>query len=165
MKRRNGNGITMNRAFAKLLSDGSEVERLSARVAELEGVRDELSKIGVDQRTRIAELETGLRLLLNYAEKQTCLHEETHRAGTIWEICDMCGRRWADDRGGKPEYEEPEAFTNAHALLNNRMDHHAGVCQQVIPESGGHIESADCWCRPTVEEHPGGTLIIHNQTH
>lgn len=36
---------------------------------------------------------------------------------------------------------------------------------QEIPESGGHIESADCWCGPTVEEHPGGTLIIHNQTH
>lgn len=34
-----------------------------------------------------------------------------------------------------------------------------------IPESGGHIESADCWCGPTVEEHPSGTLIIHNQTH
>ena len=34
-----------------------------------------------------------------------------------------------------------------------------------IPESGGHIESADCWCSPTVEEHPGGRLVIHNQTH
>ncbi len=36
---------------------------------------------------------------------------------------------------------------------------------RVIPESGGHIESADCWCGPTVEEHLCGTLIIHNQTH
>lgn len=34
-----------------------------------------------------------------------------------------------------------------------------------IPDSGGHIESADCWCGPTVEEHPGGRLVIHNQTH
>lgn len=34
-----------------------------------------------------------------------------------------------------------------------------------IPYSGGHLESADCWCEPTVEEHPGGTLIIHNRTH
>lgn len=36
---------------------------------------------------------------------------------------------------------------------------------QVIPDSGGHTESPDCWCGPTVEDHPGGTLIIHNQTH
>lgn len=34
-----------------------------------------------------------------------------------------------------------------------------------IPDSGGHLESADCWCGPTVEEHPGGTLIIHIRTH
>lgn len=36
---------------------------------------------------------------------------------------------------------------------------------RVIPDSGGHLESADCWCAPTVEEHPGGTLVIHNQIH
>lgn len=34
-----------------------------------------------------------------------------------------------------------------------------------IHDSGGHIESADCWCGPTVEEHPGGRLVIHNRTH
>lgn len=71
------------------------------RIRDLEGVRDELSKIGVDQRARIAELEAEV----------------------------------------------------------------ARLKARVIPESGGHLESADCWCDPTVEEHPGGTLIIHNQTH
>lgn len=37
MSRRNENGISMNRAFAKLLSDGSEVDRLRAELDELRG--------------------------------------------------------------------------------------------------------------------------------
>jgi hypothetical protein len=45
--------------------------------------------------------------LLRYAETNTCLHEETHRGGSIWEICDRCGKTWADDEGGKP--------SNAHS--------------------------------------------------
>jgi hypothetical protein len=34
----------------------------------------------------------------------TCEHEDTHRGGAIWTICDQCGKRWADDEGGlKPD--------------------------------------------------------------
>jgi hypothetical protein len=56
---------------------------------------------------RVQRLVRALRELLAYAETNTCLHEETHRGGTIWEICDQCGKQWADDEGGKP--------ANAHA--------------------------------------------------
>lgn len=31
---------------------------------------------------------------------QTCEHEDTHRGGAIWTICDQCGKQWADDEGG-----------------------------------------------------------------
>lgn len=43
--------------------------------------------------------------LLKFAP--VCYHTNTHRGGSIWEICDDCGAEWADDRGGKPEYEDP----------------------------------------------------------
>ncbi len=34
----------------------------------------------------------------------TCEHEDTHRGGSIWTICDQCGKQWADDEGGfKPD--------------------------------------------------------------
>lgn len=36
-------------------------------------------------------------------ERNTCEHEDTHRGGSIWEICDSCGKKWADDEGGKPD--------------------------------------------------------------
>jgi hypothetical protein len=47
-----------------------------------------------------------------YVERQQCLHEETHRGGAIWEICSMCGCKWADDEGGKPEQLEPKEITH-----------------------------------------------------
>lgn len=57
--------------------------------------------------------------LLAYAERRTCLHEETHRGGKLWEICDACGAKWADDEGGKPAeaHEWPPEITAAHDLL------------------------------------------------
>jgi hypothetical protein len=60
-----------------------------------------------------------LRNLLKYAERNTCLHEETYRGGTNWEICSSCGARWADDEGGKPAgaHEYPKAILDAQNLL------------------------------------------------
>ena len=62
-------------------------------------------------------LVEALEQLLDYAECQICTHEETHRAGAIWEICDMCGAQWADDEGGRPEFEYPGAIEGARAAL------------------------------------------------
>jgi ribosomal protein L37AE/L43A len=56
--------------------------------------------------------------LLEYAERHECLHENTTRGGTIWEICSDCGMKWADDKGGKPKYETPAAIKAAHNLLD-----------------------------------------------
>ena len=49
-------------------------------------------------------------------ERNICTHEETHRGGQ-WEICDMCGAKWADDRGGKPEFKWPEVVEKARDML------------------------------------------------
>ena len=54
--------------------------------------------------------------LVYEVERNICTHEETHRGGQ-WEICDMCGAKWADDRGGKPEFKWPEVVEKARAML------------------------------------------------
>ena len=55
--------------------------------------------------------------LVYEVERNVCTHEETHRGGFLWEICDMCGARWADDMGGKPEFKWPEIVEKARDRL------------------------------------------------
>ena len=69
------------------------------------------------QQGEVQRLREALKHLLSYAERQICEHEETHRGGAIWEICDMCGAKWADDEGGKPEFMWPDEIKAAHAAL------------------------------------------------
>ncbi|WP_175739971.1 hypothetical protein [Burkholderia ambifaria] len=65
-----------------------------------------------------ADALTVLADLLSYAERQICMHENTHRGGAIWEICDDCGAQWADDQGGKPEFQWPKEIVAARSLFN-----------------------------------------------
>ena len=60
-----------------------------------------------------------LRNVTDEAVRNHCGHETTHRGGVIWEICDDCGARWADDEGGKPENagELHEAIKRAYEIL------------------------------------------------
>ncbi len=60
---------------------------------------------------------TVMRNLISEHDKNVCPHEETHRGGLLWTICDQCGKRWADDQGGFKAYEEPAAVTAAWAIL------------------------------------------------
>ena len=64
-----------------------------------------------------AELLEALKELLNRDELRTCMHENTHRGGAIWEICDDCGAKWADDRGGKPAWVDPVEWDLAYAAI------------------------------------------------
>lgn len=58
-----------------------------------------------------------LRDLLGHVDRNTCVHENTHRGGVIWTICDDCGMKWADDRGGfKPHKDAPEVAAARAAL-------------------------------------------------
>lgn len=71
---------------------------------------------------RIDALEGALGGLLSYVERNTCQHDETHRGGALWEICDQCGTKWADDRGGKPKFKWHSDITNARAALSPPSD-------------------------------------------
>ncbi len=65
------------------------------------------------------ELKNALQNLLLHVESNTCTHEETHRGGVIWEICSDCGKQWADDEGGKPNFYWPGCVENARDVLDN----------------------------------------------
>lgn len=62
-------------------------------------------------------LRDALAALLTRDMRNTCQHENTHRGGSIWEICDDCGWKWADDEGGKPEWQDPPEWVEARAAL------------------------------------------------
>lgn len=62
-------------------------------------------------------LREALAALLTRDMRNTCQHENTHRGGSIWEICDDCGWKWADDEGGKPEWQDPPEWVEARAAL------------------------------------------------
>lgn len=80
---------------------------------EYHAVRLELERVTAE---RDAALKT-LEALLERDELNTCLHENTHRGGAIWEICDDCGANWADDQGGKPAWKDPQEWIDARALI------------------------------------------------
>ena len=61
-----------------------------------------------------------IRQLVEYIEQNTCQHEETHRGGAIWEICDGCNAQWADDRGGKPKFAWAPIVLAACARLGGK---------------------------------------------
>jgi len=67
-----------------------------------------------------SDAEKVMRDLLYWAENTRCPHEETHRGGAIWEICDACGEKWADDEGGKPPSITPAPLQAAHDWLAER---------------------------------------------
>jgi hypothetical protein len=63
------------------------------------------------------DVKAALIALVNHVERETCQHEDTHRGGVIWTICDGCGKKWADDRGGFVPYSDPPALAEAKRVL------------------------------------------------
>lgn len=86
--------------------------RIVACVNALAGLSDEALS-----QDPIAKAREALRTLLDRDMRNTCEHEETHRGGILWEICDSCGTKWADDEGGKPEWKNPPEWDKARAAL------------------------------------------------
>jgi ribosomal protein L37AE/L43A len=60
----------------------------------------------------------ALEGLLRHVDSITCKHENTHRGGAIWTICDECGRKWADDEGGFKPYRDPPEVKAARKALS-----------------------------------------------
>lgn len=86
-----------------------------------------------------------LRGLVSEVERKTCCHEETHRGGAIWEICDSCGAKWADDEGGKPEFAWPESVEKARAFLaTHPAVEQAGGDERVIDGKPRATKCPDC---------------------
>lgn len=83
---------------------------IAAALRSLAAERDAL-------RAENARLREAMKNLLSHAERNECHHENTHRGGIIWTICDDCGGKWADDQGGLKPYCEPAEITNARAVL------------------------------------------------
>ena len=71
---------------------------------------------------RVEELEKALRALIGRAEGEACYHQKRHRGGTIWEICDDCGEKWADDRGGFKKHKEWKEITASRIALNSTKE-------------------------------------------
>ena len=95
-------------------------------------IANELSYINETLREMLNHIERGkndtvnheilqaLKDVTEYAAVNTCVHEETYRGGTIWEICSQCGMKWADDEGGKPDdaHELPGPIRKAYDILD-----------------------------------------------
>lgn len=62
----------------------------------------------------------ALKDLLDHVDRITCQHDDTHRGGVIWTICDGCGRKWADDEGGFVPYKDAPAVAIARATLKGK---------------------------------------------
>ncbi len=86
-----------------------------------------------------------LRGLVSEIERQTCEHAETHRGGAIWEICDSCGAKWADDEGGKPEFEWPESVEKAREFLAaHPAVEKAGGDERKLSDLGNELHNLSC---------------------
>lgn len=64
------------------------------------------------------QLRQALADLLRYTERQTCMHEETYRGGSIWTFCCGCGKKWADDEGGFIPYTPSPEMQRADRLIS-----------------------------------------------
>lgn len=80
----------------------------------------ELSEISTQDNGSVINqtLLDALRALLQRDVMNTCTHEETYRGGVLWTICSDCGRKWADDEGGKPEWVDPPEWVAAEDAIN-----------------------------------------------
>jgi hypothetical protein len=95
-------------------------EQLQAENARLRNLREMFVNLQAALINGNALLRDALRDLLSYVERGECTHENTHRGGTIWTICDECGKKWADDEGGFKPYCEPIEITKARMVLGGK---------------------------------------------
>lgn len=78
-----------------------KVERWTGFIAGSVSRADTITALEAESQ-RLREALEKADVMLRWADLQWCAHDETHRGGAIWEICDQCGAKWADDEGGRP---------------------------------------------------------------
>lgn len=77
-----------------------------------------------------ASMAGALEKLVRFAGGHACEHEDTHRAGAIWTVCNSCGRKWADGEGS-PEPFIPEGLEEGIQAL---AAYRAALASQVTNE-------------------------------
>ena len=106
---------------ARLEDELAEEEYQHGRtIIKLENAREHISDQALDIVTlgqEVGRLREALRDALSEYDRSTCLHEETHRGGVQWTICNSCGVKWGDDEGGFKPYADPPRIAAARAAL------------------------------------------------
>lgn len=90
---------------------------LSGEMDDTLFIKERVSFLEQFVQLHVSPLVDAGEALLRRDQQNTCQHETTHRGGSIWEICDICGAKWADDEGGKPEWKDPKEWTDMEAQL------------------------------------------------
>lgn len=128
----------------------SESEKLQITISNklVHSMLEDAQRLVDKQKKQNKKMAEALARALDYIEQQTCPHEETHRGGAIWEICSECGCKWADDRGGKPEFKWPAEYTEGRSLLakikpkkeENWLNQTPGLMSKPQDEQSNHKE-------------------------
>ena len=71
-----------------------------------------------DRMNMLESVAEAARRALDYHDRNACTHETTHRGGFIWTICDDCGQKWADDKGGFVPYTDAPAISELRSALD-----------------------------------------------
>ena len=107
-----------NAALISMSPDlAAEVLRLTAERDAIVAANQALVTENARRVKREEDARGVVRALLKRDEINTCQHENTHRGGFLWEICEDCGGKWADDMGGKPTWKDPAEWIAARAFL------------------------------------------------
>ncbi len=115
--------LGLMRAAFRTTTAGDGIYEMTFRFKSLEELHradDEWRTLAREVLAMREEMErvraAGLRLA-EEAESRLCQHDYTHRGGVLWTICDECGEKWADDRGGFKPYQTPAYIAEARAAL------------------------------------------------
>ncbi len=121
------NSTAPNRPFATTPPEGQQEpvawgEFYGGKIATVRTDKSRHCTVPLYARPAEQAVTEALRDLLDHVDRNTCAHEDTYRGGSIWTICDSCGQKWADDRGGVIPYSDPEPVAKARAALKAAME-------------------------------------------
>lgn len=78
-------------------------------------------------------------------DKHICTHEETHRGGAIWEICDSCNAKWTNNENNKPEFKPNKVSEEIREFLSTKPEHVCNYSPSLLDGSGTMVCSSGNW--------------------
>lgn len=106
-------------AVARIIAKWVDDERFADAPAFRMAAREIIAALAASPAAPAAagvDAREALKALLDHVDVETCVHEETHRGGFLWTICDQCGRKWADDEGGFVPHTDAPAVARARMI-------------------------------------------------